>query len=156
MYNTSDAIKPANLEGALAAPRPPRIPMSTKPRRTFVAVSGTRLTLSNGWPIDGRPMPSMDMIGDDNASSLDIYYRHYTVLDNCAHGADGSVWLMDGFPKSAHECIAHLRDTLTSREFELAVVRIELYAQWRHIDGMEQIKAIYDKLLTPVEGERVQ
>jgi hypothetical protein len=33
-------------------------------------------------------------------------------------------------------------------------VRIELYAQWRHIDGMDQIKAIYDKLLTPVEGER--
>jgi hypothetical protein len=59
-------------------------------------------------------------------------------------------------PKSARDCIAHLRDTLTSREFELAVVRIELYAQWRHIDGMDQIKAIYDKIFTPVEGERVQ
>jgi hypothetical protein len=60
-------------------------------------------------------------------------------------------------PQSARECIAHLRDVLTIRDFKLAVALIELYAQRRHLEGMDQIKAIYDKIFEPAdEGGRVQ
>jgi hypothetical protein len=50
-------------------------------------------------------------------------------------------------PQSAADCLLHCRDVLTDLEHRRAISLIELYAQQRHIDGIEQCRAIYIKAL---------
>jgi hypothetical protein len=50
-------------------------------------------------------------------------------------------------PQSAADCLRHCRDVLTDKEHGLAIALIELYAHQRHIDGIEQCRAIYMRAL---------
>jgi hypothetical protein len=63
-------------------------------------------------------------------------------------------------PQSAADCLRHCRDVLTDKEHQLAIALIELYAHNRHIDGMEQVRAIYVKALhapiTAVEAAQAE
>jgi hypothetical protein len=58
-----------------------------------------------------------------------------------------------GDPKTARDCLAHCLDVLTDDEVTLAVSLIELYAALRHQDGMNEAKAIFDRVYNePLRG----
>jgi hypothetical protein len=59
-------------------------------------------------------------------------------------------------PKSAADCIAHVRLLLTEPEERFTVAMIELYAKSKTIAGMEEIRAIYQKVFNaPIPAAEV-
>lgn len=59
-------------------------------------------------------------------------------------------------PKSPADCLAHCCDALTEDDYAQAVSLIEAYAQRRKIDGMNEIDAIYTRVLSaPITAAEV-